>query len=114
MVLAGGLHRELTDEAIDLHIQHGSAIPSWLSGSHLYTINGAASRVGKHDTAWSYRDATWGHVMAGVDADPANAGLIRDWSVAYWEALHPYSAGGAYVKHDDGRGRRSHQSGVSR
>jgi FAD/FMN-containing dehydrogenase len=87
----------LTDEAIDLHIQHGSAIPNFLSGSHLYPINGAASRVGKHDTAWSYRDATWGHVMAGVDADPANAGLIRDWTIAYWEALHPYSAGGAYV-----------------
>ena len=35
--------------------------------------------------------------MAGVDPDPANAGLIRDWSIAYWEALHPHSAGGAYV-----------------
>jgi RimJ/RimL family protein N-acetyltransferase len=28
---------------------------------------------------------------------PASAGLIRDWAVAYWEALHPYSAGGAYA-----------------
>ena len=33
----------------------------------------------------------------GVDPDPANAGVIRDWAVAYWEALHPYSSGGAYV-----------------
>ena len=89
---------ELSDEAIDLHIQHGSAVPNHLCGSHLYPINGAASRVGNNDTAWSYRDATWGHVMAGVDPDPANAGLIRDWSIAYWEALHPHSAGGAYVK----------------
>ncbi len=24
-------------------------------------------------------------------------GAIRDWSVGYQEALHPYSAGGAYV-----------------
>ena len=29
--------------------------------------------------------------------DPANAGLIRDWTVAYWEALHPSSEAGAYV-----------------
>ncbi len=22
---------------------------------------------------------------------------MRDWTVAYWDASHPYSAGGAYV-----------------
>jgi len=49
------------------------------------------------DTAWSYRDARYGSVFAGVDPDPANAGTIRDWSVAYNEALKPYSAGGAYL-----------------
>jgi FAD/FMN-containing dehydrogenase len=35
--------------------------------------------------------------MAGIDPDPANAAKIKEWTVAYWEALHPYSAGGAYV-----------------
>ncbi len=35
--------------------------------------------------------------MAGIDPDPASAEKLRDWTVAYWEALHPYSAGGAYV-----------------
>ena len=29
--------------------------------------------------------------------DPANAGLIRDWTVAYWDALHPFAEAGAYV-----------------
>jgi hypothetical protein len=88
---------ELSDEAIDLHIQYGSQLPSQHSTMHLYPINGAAGRVGKQDTAFSYRDATWGEVMVGVDPDPANAGRIKDWTIAYWEALHPYSAGGAYV-----------------
>jgi FAD/FMN-containing dehydrogenase len=64
---------------------------------HLYPIDGAAHDVGPEDTAWSYRDANWGTVYAGVDPDPANVDAIRDWSVAYQEALHPYSAGGAYV-----------------
>jgi FAD/FMN-containing dehydrogenase len=36
-------------------------------------------------------------VIVGVDPDPATAGDLRDWCVGYWEALHPYSAGGAYV-----------------
>ncbi len=64
---------------------------------HLYPINGAAGRVDHRATAWSYREATWGEVIVGVDPDPANATRIKDWTVAYWEALHPYSLGGAYV-----------------
>ena len=88
---------ELSDEAIAKHIEFGSNLPSLLSTMHLYPINGAAGRVGKHDTAWSYRESTWGSVIAGIDPDPASAEKLRDWTVAYWEALHPYSAGGAYV-----------------
>ena len=49
------------------------------------------------DTAFSYRDATWASVFAGVDPDPANLDVIRRWSIDYFEALHPHSAGGAYV-----------------
>jgi len=43
----------------------------------------------------------------GVDPDPANAELIKNWTVDYWEALHPYSAGGAYVNFmmDEGQDR---------
>jgi FAD/FMN-containing dehydrogenase len=88
---------KLSDEAIALHVEHGSQLPTLLSGMHLYPINGAAARVPRNATAWSYRDSTWGAVMAGVDPDPVNAELIWDWAVRYWEALHPYSAGGAYV-----------------
>jgi FAD/FMN-containing dehydrogenase len=46
---------------------------------------------------WSYRDSTWGSVIAGIDPDSANAAKIKEWAVAYWEALHPYSAGGASI-----------------
>jgi FAD/FMN-containing dehydrogenase len=35
--------------------------------------------------------------MVGVDPDPATAEALREWAVGYWEALHPYSLGGAYV-----------------
>jgi Berberine and berberine like len=44
-----------------------------------------------------YREARWSTVFAGVDPDPANVDAIREWSTGYQEALHPYSAGGAYV-----------------
>jgi FAD/FMN-containing dehydrogenase len=87
---------ELSDAAIEAHLEHAE-VPTLLSTMHLYPINGAAHRVGKNDTAWSYRESTWGMVIAGVDPEPANKELITDWSRNYWEAIHPHSAGGAYV-----------------
>jgi len=89
--------RELSDAAIAKHIEHGSRLPTWQSTMHLYPINGAASRVGPDDTPWAYRDAVWAEVIVGVDADPKNREKITKWARDYWDAVHPYSAGGAYV-----------------
>jgi len=91
------LVEELSDEAVALHAEWGARMPTLQSTMHLYPVDGAAHDVGPADTAWSYREATWNAVYAGVDGDPANVETIRDWSVGYFEALHPYSAGGAYV-----------------
>jgi len=88
---------ELSDDAIAQHIRFGNALPTMHSTMHMYPINGAASRVGKADTAWNYRDATWAQVMVGVDPDPANNEKTISWTKSYYDALHPYSAGGAYV-----------------
>jgi hypothetical protein len=89
--------RELSDEAIALHLEHGSKLPTMHSTMHLYPINGTASRTGNEDTPWSYRDAVWTEVIVGVDPDPANKDRITAWARDYWEALHPYGAGGAYI-----------------
>ncbi|HME03551.1 MAG TPA: BBE domain-containing protein, partial [Solirubrobacteraceae bacterium] len=89
--------KELSDEAIAQHVEHGSAMPTMHSTMHLYPINGAAGRIGDGDTPWAYRDANWAQVIIGVDPDPANAEVLKGWTIAYWEALHPFSAGGAYV-----------------
>jgi len=88
---------ELSDQAIARHVEHGSALPTMHSTMHLYPIDGAAHRVGKNDTPFSYRDANWAEVIVGVDPDPANAARITTWCKDYFDALHPYSAGGAYV-----------------
>ncbi|MEZ5078615.1 MAG: FAD-binding oxidoreductase [Solirubrobacterales bacterium] len=89
--------REIPDAAIEAHAEFGAAMPTWQSTMHLYPVDGAAHDVGPADTAWAYRDAQWGSVFAGVDKDPSNAPAIRRWCVDYFEALHPHSAGGAYV-----------------
>ena len=98
---------ELSDEAIARHLEHGPKLPSMLSTMHLYPVNGASRRIGKNDTAYSFREALFAEVIVGVDPDPANAPAITNWCKDYWEALHPYSAGGAYVNFmmDEGQDR---------
>ena len=95
---------EIPDEAVAIHARFGAALPTMKSTMHLYPIDGAVHDVQSGDTAWGYRNATWGSVFAGVDPDPANAELVSRWSIDYFEALHPYSAGGGLREHDDGRG----------
>jgi FAD/FMN-containing dehydrogenase len=93
----GDFLSEIPDAAIEEHLKYGQQLPTLQSTMHLYPIDGAASRVDRHETAFSYRDAKWSMVIVGVDPDPANAGKITAWTKDYWAALHPYSLGGAYV-----------------
>ena len=98
---------ELSDEAIALHSKYGSALPSMHSTMHLYPIDGAAHRVGRNDTAFSYRESKWAEVIVAVDPDPAKINGMIPWVKDYWSALHPHSAGGAYVNFmmDEGQER---------
>ena len=102
---------ELSDAAIAEHVKHGAELPTMLSTMHLYPVNGAAQRVGKNDTAYSFREALFAEVIVGVDADPANAGKITNWCKSYWEALHPYSSGGAYLNFMMDEGQERVQAG---
>jgi FAD/FMN-containing dehydrogenase len=103
----GDFVQELTDEAIDVHVEHAAAAPSELSLMHLYPIDGAPQRVGPDETAWRFRDATWSMVIAGIDHDPGKAGALTTWARDYWEAVHPHTMGGAYVNFmmDEGEDR---------
>ena len=98
---------ELTDEAIAMHVRHGSEVPTMHSTMHLYPIDGAVHRVGRHETAFSYREAKWSAVFVGVDQDPDNNERIIGWTKEYWDAVHPHSGGGAYVNFmmDEGQER---------
>jgi FAD/FMN-containing dehydrogenase len=89
--------QELSDKAIDLHVKYAERLPSPHSTMHLYPVNGAAARVGRGDTAFSFRDAKFAEVIVGVDPDPANTPRLVQWARDYWLALHPFAAGGGYI-----------------
>lgn len=98
---------ELSDEAIALHVEHGSRMPTLHSSMHLYPIDAAVHRVGRRETAFAWRDARWAAVFIGVTPDPAQGETVATWCKDYWSALHPHSAGGAYVNFmmDEGQER---------
>jgi FAD/FMN-containing dehydrogenase len=110
--------KELPDAAIARHHEFGERLPTLHSSMHMYPIDGAVQEVAQADTAFSYRDTNFAEVIIGVDPDPANAAAIRDWTVDYWEATHPYSAGGAYVNfmmdEGDARVRASYRENYDR
>src|SRR5581483_3815018 len=89
--------KELSDAAIEKHLEHAPLLPTWQSTMHLYPVNGKVNRVGEGDTAFSHRDSVWSEVIVGVDPDPTNAGKITEWARNYYDALHPFGAGGAYL-----------------
>ncbi len=99
--------KELSDAVIEAHVKYGPDIPTISSAMHIYPVSGAANRVGKNDTAFNYRDAKYVHVIAAMYPDPTDTPKNMEWVRSYWSALHPHSAGGAYVNFmmDEGKER---------
>jgi hypothetical protein len=93
----GDFFTDISDEAVAEHLKYGAQLPTLLSTMHLYPIDGRVNQIPPDATAFSFREAKYSMVIAGIDPDPANNEKMTDWARDYWTALHPYSAGGAYV-----------------
>jgi FAD/FMN-containing dehydrogenase len=89
--------KDLTDEVIEAHVKYGPDVPTIHTALHIYPVSGAAHRVGRDDTAVSYREAGFTHVIAALYPDPADTPKNKTWVQNYWSELHPHSVGGAYV-----------------
>jgi FAD/FMN-containing dehydrogenase len=98
----------LSDGAIDTIVDHASRITSpqaVIAGFHL---GGAISRVNEDATAYSHRDAAYSLIINCAWIDPEESEKHIQWTRAFWEALQPFSSGGAYVNfqsHDEGEDR---------
>jgi FAD/FMN-containing dehydrogenase len=103
----GSFVRELTDAAVEAHVEHGSRVPEVSSTMHLYPINGACHRVGPEETAFAFRDATYATVIVCAWQDPAHDAERIEWVRDYYAATAPHSEAGGYVNFmaDDDRER---------
>ncbi len=93
----GDFLKELSDESIPKHLEQASKLPTPLSTTHYYPLNGAVHRVGKSDMAFSHRDILLAQVIVGLDPDAAGADKITAWCKETFDALHPYAAGSTYT-----------------
>jgi FAD/FMN-containing dehydrogenase len=89
--------KQLTDEAIDAHVEHGSKVPAMTSTMHIYPINGACHRVSSDQTAFAYRDANFATVIAGMWPDAAQNTANIKWVRNYYDATAPHSEAGGYI-----------------
>ena len=92
----GDFVANLDEAIIAAHVRFGPLIPTIQSAMHIYPLDGAVHDVGREETAFAWRDVRFTHIVAAVTPDPAPMPQYRDWVRAYWSALHPHSAGGAY------------------
>jgi FAD/FMN-containing dehydrogenase len=111
-------NKELSDEAITAHLEHGPRLPHVSSTVHIYPINGACHRVANDATAFGHRDASFATVIAGMWPDPADNEANTAWVRGYYDATSPYSEEGGYVnfmaEDDQDRVRANYGPGYDR
>jgi FAD/FMN-containing dehydrogenase len=86
--------REISDDAIDIVVEHFARVPSPRS-LLFFQQSGGAMRRG--NTAYAHRDALWNLILVAQWLDPAESERHIRWTRELWQALQPYGTGGVYV-----------------
>jgi FAD/FMN-containing dehydrogenase len=88
----------LSDEVIDIILQHFEGMTSPLSAILLEQFGGAVSRVGAGETAFPHRSSEYNVAIISRWTDPAGADAHIAWTRSLHEALKPHSSG-VYVNY---------------
>ncbi|HEX5375328.1 MAG TPA: FAD-binding oxidoreductase [Solirubrobacterales bacterium] len=88
---------ELTDEVIDITVEHAMRIRSPLTAFPIWQMGGAISRVGEDETAFSGRGAGHTFNITAATAGPDGFDEEREWVRDFWSALEPHHTSGVYV-----------------
>jgi hypothetical protein len=86
--------RDLSDEVIDLIIEHGNRMESRLSRIVIQFFGGATGRVGPADTAFAQRQAEYNVGIETQWTDAAESEKHIGWTRTLSDALKPYSSNG--------------------
>ncbi len=81
---------ELTDEVVDITVEHSLRISSPLTAFPIWQLGGAVARVDEDETAFGGRGA--GHTFNITASTATSEGFDeeREWVRNFWSALEPY------------------------
>ncbi|HEX9968420.1 MAG TPA: FAD-binding oxidoreductase, partial [Solirubrobacterales bacterium] len=88
---------ELSDEVIDVTVEHAMRIRSPLTAFPIWQMGGAVARVGEDETAFNGRGAGHTFNLTAATADRDGFEDEREWVRDFWSALEPHRTGSVYV-----------------
>jgi hypothetical protein len=85
----------LTDEIIDIVVDHASQVTSPLSAIPIFCLGGVVARVPEESTAFPYRDASHdlNIVASWLPQEAGDANRHIEWARGLFSALEPHSRG---------------------
>jgi len=92
--------RALSDEAIEIMVEHYARVPAPLTHIVIEHMGGAVGRMDRSATAYNYRDAQYNFLIVGIWSDPAEDPGQIAWVRSLWQALQPFSSGRIYVNYE--------------
>jgi len=81
---------ELTDQVIDITVEHALRIGSPVTAFPIWHFGGAMSRVAEHETAFNGRNAGHSFNISGMTRTAEGFDEEREWARGLWSALAPY------------------------
>lgn len=96
----------LTDDILDLTVDHASRIESPRTAFPIWQLGGARANVGEDDTAFSGRGAGFTFNITAATETEEGFDQEREWVRSFWSDIEPHATG-AYVNFlmDEGPGR---------
>jgi FAD/FMN-containing dehydrogenase len=87
----------LSDEAIEILIEHAWRAPTPMSYTIMFHLGGAVARTDPEASAFEDRRARHALVVDAVWSDPAAGDAAVTWARTFWQRLGPISSGRIYV-----------------
>jgi FAD/FMN-containing dehydrogenase len=81
---------ELTDDVIDITVEHSMQIQSPVTSFPIWQLGGAVSRIADDETAFNGRHAGHTFNILGVTKTEEGFDEERDWAKRFWSALEPH------------------------
>jgi FAD/FMN-containing dehydrogenase len=90
----------LSDDAIDILVEHYRRVPAPFSHIVVEHMGGAVSRVDRDATAYNYRDAQYNFLIVGIWPEAVEDVRNLQWVRGLWQAMQPFSTGNIYVNYE--------------